>query len=64
MRMRFVNMKKDKKKILNEIAKITNKNKILHDRKNKLKIKIEAIDLEIYNLYGNYNQLLGKLYEN
>lgn len=50
-------MNEKTKKILNDIAKINDKNQILFNRKAKLEGEILEIDIEIFKLSGEYNEV-------
>ena len=48
------------KNILDDIAKINDKNKTLFDRKAKLEREILEIDIEVFELSGEYNKVCKK----
>jgi predicted nuclease with TOPRIM domain len=57
-------MKKSLKEILNKLAEVDEKNWKLYKKKEELERQILAIDIEIYELSGEYSKLCKEFLKN
>ena len=52
-----------KKQLLNKISKLDEKNRLVYEKKSKLEQEILFLDLEMYQIMEEYNQLVWELLE-